>query len=137
MIQKFRAFNKETQKMYGIDGFKSSVRKIYRCSLAYDEFRPGHMETFHFVEDNLDNYILMQSTGMFDKNDVEIFEGDIVKLRYTITSDFELFKVNQFRGGSWRIDNRRRGSELWLRKEVCEVVGNIYENPELLENVGE
>ncbi len=137
MIPNFRAFNKETKKMYGVDGFELSVRKIYRCSLAYDEFRPGHMETFHFVEDNLDNYILMQSTGMFDKNGVEIFKDDIIKLRYTITSDFELFKVNQFRGGSWRIDNRRRGTELWLRNEDCVVVGNIYQNSELLESVDE
>ncbi|EZM93494.1 hypothetical protein Z307_01374, partial [Streptococcus pyogenes ABC020005773] len=34
MIPKFRAFNKKIQKMYSIDGFKSSERKIYRCSLA-------------------------------------------------------------------------------------------------------
>lgn len=33
MIPNFRAFNKETQKLYSIDGFKSSERKIYRCSL--------------------------------------------------------------------------------------------------------
>ncbi|MEN4337710.1 hypothetical protein ACGUBD_02095, partial [Streptococcus pyogenes] len=53
MIPKFRAFNKKIQKMYSIDGFKSSERKIYRCSLADDEFRSGRLETFHFVEDNL------------------------------------------------------------------------------------
>ncbi|RRA83187.1 hypothetical protein D5F91_10780 [Streptococcus agalactiae] len=135
MRRNFRVFNKKTKKMYSVDGFKSSERKIYRCSLADDEFRCGRLETFHFVEDNLDDYILMQSTGMLDKNGVEIFDGDIVKLRYTISSDFELFKVNQFRGGSWRIDNRRRGSDLWLRKEDCEVIGNIHENPELLESV--
>ncbi|QSJ04918.1 hypothetical protein A1_20 [Streptococcus phage A1] len=57
--------------MYSIDGFKSSERKIYRCSLADDEFRSGRLETFHFVEDNLDDYILRQSTGLFDKNGVE------------------------------------------------------------------
>lgn len=133
MIPKFRAFNKKTKKMYSIDGFKASERKIYRCSLADDEFRPGHMETIHFVEDNLDDYILMQSTGLFDKNGVEIFDGDIVKLQYTIASDFEFFRVTRFRGGAWRIDNRRRGSELWLRNEDCEVCGNVYQNPELLE----
>ncbi|EQA4448248.1 YopX family protein, partial [Streptococcus pyogenes] len=99
--------------------------------------RSGRLETFHFVEDNLDDYILRQSTGLFDKNGVEIFEGDVVKLQYTITSDLEFFKVNQFRGGSWRIDNRRRGSDLWLRNEDCEVIGNIYQNSDLIESVEE
>lgn len=56
MIPNFRAFNKETKKMYSIDGFKASERKIYRCSFADDEFRSGRLETFHFVEDNLDDY---------------------------------------------------------------------------------
>lgn len=123
--------------MYSIDGFKASERKIYRCSLADDEFRSGRLETFHFVEDNLDDYILMQSTGLKDKNGVEIFEDDVVKLKYTIANDLEFFKVNQFRGGAWRIDNSRRGSGLWLRNEDCEVIGNIHENPELLESVEE
>lgn len=137
MIPRYRAFNKKTKKMYSVDGFKAIERKIYRCSLADDEFRLGHMETIHFIEDNLDDYILMQSTGLFDKNGVEIFEGDIVKLQYAITIDFELFEVRQFRGGMWRMDNRRRGLDLWLRNESCEVVGNVWENPELLESVEE
>lgn len=79
--------------------------------------------------------IPMQSTGLFDNSEPpkEIFEGDVVKLQYTIASDFELFEVHQFRGGMWRIDNRRRGSELWLRNEDCEVIGNIYEHQHLLE----
>ncbi|MEG3321768.1 YopX family protein, partial [Streptococcus suis] len=77
--------------------------------------------------------VVMQSTGLFDVNGKEIFEGDVVKLKYTVLSDYEFFKVTRFRGGSWRIDNRQRGSELWLRNEDCEIIDNIYENPELVE----
>ncbi|HEM6286412.1 TPA: hypothetical protein U2C81_002329, partial [Streptococcus suis] len=84
-----------------------------------------------------DGAVLMQSTGLFDVNGKEIFEGDVVKLKYTVLSDYEFFKVTRFRGGSWRIDNRQRGSELWLRNEDCEVIGNIYENPELVEVTNE
>lgn len=123
--------------MYVVDGFQAIERKIYRCSLADDEFRSGRLETFHFVEDNLDDYILMQSTGLKDKNGIEIFEDDVVKLQYIITGDLEFFRVTRFRGGMWRIDNSRRGSGLWLRNEDCEVIGNIYENSELLESVEE
>ncbi|WP_436802054.1 YopX family protein [Streptococcus dysgalactiae] len=90
------------------------------------------VKSFYFDDENI---CLMQSTGLFDKNGVEIFEDDVVKLQYTIASDLEFFRVTRFRGGSWRVDNRRRGSELWLRNGDCEVCGNIYENPELLERL--
>lgn len=126
MIPKFRAWSKKFKRMYKV------------TLIDYENGDVGLKDEHGGVAiGDIKQLILMQSTGMFDKNDVEIFEGDIVKLRYTIFSDFELFKVNQFRGGSWRIDNTRRGTELWLRNEDCEVVGNIYENPELLESVEE
>ncbi|HEO3484221.1 TPA: YopX family protein [Streptococcus agalactiae] len=138
MIPKFRAFNKETQKMYSIDGFKSSERKIYRCSLADDEFRSGRLETFHFVEDNLDDYILMQSTGMFDKNGVEIWEGDIVLTTRLIDYTYKNFKgVVKMLEGCWLIDTGKDAVGLWTEVDENEVVGNIYQNSELLESVGE
>lgn len=101
-----------------------TVRCINKHGLYLSE------ETFYLTREEI---VLMQSTGLKDKNGVDIFDGDVVKLQYTITSDFELFEVRQFRGGMWRIDNRRRGSDLWLRNEDCEVIGNVWENPELLE----
>ncbi|EIQ81484.1 YopX family protein [Streptococcus canis] len=124
MIPKFRVWDKEKQAMSTVEAIDYVNDKIYPL------YRKYVRRYIPFEE-----AVLMQSTGLFDKNGVKIFDGDIVKLQYTIASDFELFEVRQFRGGMWRIDNRRRGSELWLRNEDCEVCGNVYQNPDLLESV--
>ncbi|MGG6833926.1 UNVERIFIED_CONTAM: hypothetical protein KB573_03660 [Streptococcus canis] len=126
MIPKFRVWDKEKQAMSTVEAIDYVNDKIY-------PFYRKYVRRYIPFEEA----VLMQSTGLFDKNGVKIFDGDIVKLQYTIASDFELFEVRQFRGGMWRIDNRRRGSDLWLRNEDCEVIGNIYQNSDLLESVEE
>ncbi|HFQ7506100.1 hypothetical protein CSW65_07235 [Streptococcus agalactiae] len=142
MIPNFRAFNKKTKKMYSIDGFKSSERKIYRCSLADDEFRSGRLETFHFVEDNLDNYILMQSTGLKDKEETEIFEGDVVRHIDFLLNNETVNKV-YFKDGLFMydvvVDEYTYDVPIGeiIENSIVEVIGNIYENPELLESVEE
>ncbi|EFV98110.1 phage conserved hypothetical protein TIGR01671 [Streptococcus agalactiae ATCC 13813] len=128
--------------MYSIDGFKSSERKIYRCSLADDEFRSGRLETFHFVEDNLDNYILMQSTGLKDKEETEIFEGDVVRHIDFLLNNETVNKV-YFKDGLFMydvvVDEYTYDVPIGeiIENSIVEVIGNIYENPELLESVEE
>lgn len=78
--------------------------------------------------------ILMQSTGLKDKNGKEIFEGDIVKMAKDVYSEPTYYEVVRHYGGAYRLESKQHGCELWLRHNGCEVVGNIYENPELLED---
>lgn len=79
---------------------------------------------------------LMQSTGLFDKNGKEIFEGDIVKMAKDVYSDLTYYEIVRHRGGAYRLESNQHGCELWLRHTNCEVIGNIYENQELLEVEG-
>ena len=77
---------------------------------------------------------LMQSTDMVDRNGNIIFEGDIVKMSKDVYSEPTYYEVVRHRGGAYRLESKQHGCELWLRHTDCEVVGNIYENPELLED---
>lgn len=78
---------------------------------------------------------LMQSTGLIDKNGEEIFEGDVL-----LTYDDELAKVfwNDDLAG-WFVDFLYEIAELsevadiQSSRSICKIIGNIYENPELLE----
>jgi uncharacterized phage protein (TIGR01671 family) len=81
---------------------------------------------------NLDA-VLMQSTGLKDKNGVEIFEGDIVAIKYS-ESGYHYYEKIVFENGTFTA-----GDEDWLYniKYYCVVCGNIYENPELLEPANE
>ena len=75
-------------------------------------------------------YEAMQSTTLKDKNNVEIYEGDIVKNEYA-----ETYVVKWLDAGFY-LEERYNGgfdySELHFGNNK-EVIGNIYENPELLE----
>lgn len=93
-------------------------------------------------KERLDNLILMQYTGLKDKNGVEIYEGDIVlfdsKL-YPVTFKNGNFGVNKLMKVNLYTDEMREYQEpLWnLVIDGCEVIGNIYEDRELLERDGE
>jgi uncharacterized phage protein (TIGR01671 family) len=80
---------------------------------------------------------VMQFTGLHDKNGKEIYEGDIIRCRFIDSSDGHCHDI-YFHNGDFRIRwTMFRLSELFdfmEDKESLEVIGNIYENPELLKS---
>ena len=77
----------------------------------------------------------MQSTGLFDENGKEIFEGDVLN-----TYDGELAKVVRNKElACWEAEfldeivDLSEVADVKSDRSDCEVIGNVYENPELLE----
>ncbi|MHB8482791.1 MAG: YopX family protein [Nitrospiria bacterium] len=74
-----------------------------------------------------ENWKVMQFTGIKDENNKEIYEGDVVAFLSSLNKDNIplITKVVRFRDGCYNI---RPG----MIKRGIKVIGNIYENPELL-----
>ena len=88
-----------------------------------------------------ESYKVRQYTGLKDKNGTEIYDGDYI--RYSArTINGSIFthvcRVFQHESGTWRIEGYHEDNHSYETKGtvyaahlICEVIGNIYENPEL------
>lgn len=127
MIPKFRAWDKELKTMLDVSliDFKKRV-------LVGEHWKFGETNFMGF-----DEIELMQSTGIRDMTNQEIFEGDVVRqVRTQPTTENETITgVVTMIEGAWLImnDNEQLASALWSETDENEIIGNVYENPELLE----
>lgn len=140
MIPKFRAWISTEKRMVETDdllGIDYEDKEIITQKIYFESGLP--------VERDIDNYdfdeiVLMQSTGLKDKNGKEIFEGDILKVANNDSSWFEVVKYDHDKA-------MFISKEVNLKYEVpetplydlfspylfkVEVIGNIWENRDLL-----
>lgn len=75
------------------------------------------------------DYVLMQFTGLLDKNGKEIYEGDILK-RPKLSYGKKMGNV--YKVVKWVNSKRDNGFNIASSNEKYEVIGNIYSNPELI-----
>jgi uncharacterized phage protein (TIGR01671 family) len=108
---KFRAWNGKGMIVSG----KTDLKFYVQNSRAYFLERYGHDD---WGLASTSAWTLMQYTGLKDKNGVEIYEGDILQT-----------SANDYREVTWLSVG---WSSQMLDPDWIEVIGNIYENPELL-----
>ena len=122
---KFRAYNKELRKMYEVDTicpYEDNYTKggeVFLKGIQYN--------SFYFPEE----VEVMQCSGLKDKNGKLIYEGDIVEdvlmSKFTITFNDEYL--------SYLLTNIKTNEQMVFYPNIkLEVIGNRYENKELLED---
>lgn len=147
---KFRAWDKIENIMHYQENGNEGVEFSFggtNCVRVY-EYKPQLIDGVcidDYDYDELEDYELMQYTGLRDKNGKEIYDGDIITFT-EIDEDSCMGKENTYTGkvewideiAQWRfIYPSGQRTELHFIVQLptiisCEVIGNIYENPELL-----
>lgn len=117
---KFRAWRKDEQRMYSIGSlsfmtYSDGTPENRGCEGWWGD---NHRDRFSLAE-----VVLMQYTGLKDKNGKEIYEGDIVVMKADSLNEEQTIEVKWRKEGFYEYFNGFAD---------CEVIGNIYENPELL-----
>ena len=120
MVPKFRAFLKDAKQ----------IANVYSIFFENEVAKVTDNEFYQF-----EDLILMQSTGIKDKNGVEIFEGDIVEIIYD-SEPFTGVVVYDLGETDFKATNNRENYgnnfQYLTVGESIEVIGNVHQNPELL-----
>ena len=123
------------------------LTKINKWVYGYLDYEPLLEKYFiHVVEGNLnevgkklevDPESVGEYTGLKDKNGKEIYEGDIVIANIYTDDDFKL--PVYFKRGNFYIDYSDSEADMYtigefidFCGEIVEIIGNVFENPELL-----
>ena len=129
---KFRLWNKNAK-----DFIKDGGNRI----VYFDLINFSYYCSVNRLE-NLNDLIIQQFTGLFDKNNVPIYEGDILKYEYSqaecssfaaqeSTLRFHDLYVVEYRDGAFRYKELKYG-DISEDNLSMVVIGNIFQNPELI-----
>ena len=114
-MPKFRAYDEETETMLDVLGFDLDDNEIWSYDQSYE----------------LNKCKIMQSTGLFDQNGVEIYTGDILDIK----ANFNRLGLVIFDHGKFKVQHVEDTAFYDFTQVLsqCEVIGNIYENKEVWE----
>jgi hypothetical protein len=123
---KFRAFFKIDEQIYEV----ASIDFLNKEVTLWDK------ETAVNFEASFEDIELLQYTGANDKRGVEIYEGDIVKFVSRLDDSKRMGTVRYWAGdAAFLIECEREIFFLFHDALNREVIGNIYENPEILKDI--
>ena len=131
---KFRCYDKKLNKIAMFTGQPRIETNSPVTNLVFtlEDWNPGgenvgyyDINYSHDLDGDIgDNLYLMQYTGLKDKNGKPIYEGDVI--RHSQGVDEVHWLYDQWRVGGWEPDG------LYGFTSNCEIIGDIYSNPELL-----
>lgn len=130
---KFRAWVREEDERYShmVDSPRSIITILEHILMVGRPMGFSDCDSRPYPE----RYVLMQYTGLKDKNGREIYEGDIVLYDRNIHKDIDTakFKVVWAKDRYVLQEIKHKYYIDDVTWELVEVIGNIYENPELME----
>ena len=118
MMPKFKAFLKDTNQVLDVEIIFFELGIVKLTNNEFYEF---------------EDVVLMQSTGLHDKNGVEMFEWDILTSQDGTDGLISRFIVKRDEFYTGFIPMNRDG--YGFNRKMCEVIGNTCQHPELLEDV--
>jgi hypothetical protein len=139
---KLRAWDKKRKRMFSFTG----ANMLSAISFSNNNGLPAvskveiHLnDTGTYIWEDAENFILSQYTGLKDNNGVEIYEGNIIRIKTENTESIHeiIYKDGAPFGRNITVLEHRllcvTSEYIRCMSEYIEIIGNIYENPELLE----